>query len=1079
MNKHLLRPLLLFAGLAVYQIAFSQSIFINEFVASNSNGATDEAGQHEDWVELFNAGLTAVDIGSMHLTDDLGQPTKWKVPATNPAMTTIQPGGYLLFWLDGEPAQSVLHANFKLGAGGEDLGLYAADGSQLDALTFGPQTANVSYGRSADGSSSFQFFTTPTPLASNGGTPGGSFAQAPTVSVGGGFFSSAFALALSSATPGAQIRYTLDGSEPDGSAQFYSNPIQIAQNSTLRARTFATGYLPSPITTHSYLFDTPHDFPVVALSFKDTDFFDTLTGIYPNYTEDWKSPVHVAFFETDGMPGFSQDATAEVSGTGSAQFPQKSLKIKALANNGSGFFQHPIFPELPFEEYKNLLLRNGGQDWNVTMFRDAFVASLVSDLTDLGSIIEPPKLYLQAFRPGVAYLNGQYWGIHNLREHIKTDYIEQHFGLTETEIDLLENDGEAVAGDFDRWNDFTEFFNTHNFVNPTHYEQLAQRLDLDHFLDYNAFNIIIDNSDWPGNNLRRWRERNGSDARWRFLSFDFDFSFGLVKIEGSNILFNTGDASANSLARALDDSSIAWPNPWWTTLPFRKAMESTDFRRNFINRSADFLNVLFATDRVSSRIDDFETLYAPEMQRHFDRWSSGWNPWADNLLILRKFGNDRPAFVRQQYVDFFDEIGGEVSVQLAAQPTNGGGIHFSTLHLPADKLPWIGTYFTGVEIPVEADAAPGFVFEKWSNSALGASSATSTTLTANESLTAIFKKGSIATDTIVINEINYHSPDGGDWVELYNPNTHAVDVSGWVLEDESGSYFNLHANTTLQPGGFLVLVENEAAFTSFYPQTTNWLGSFGIGSHGFKLSNGGERISLKNANLTVIDSVRYDNKLPWPPDADGTGLSLQLIDWRLNNALPTSWQAQLPTPGLSNQVAAKQQTIDFQPIGDQFTIALPIILHATATSGLPVKFTVTSGPAIINGDILTVTGLTGPVIVRASQQGNTDWQPAVPVLRSFNVLEFQLPDSGGPVAPVVVPNPVGPTIGVRFSNNEDGLVRLSVSAVNGVEMLRKNFDLPAGTHFTQMEAVNLPKGYYFLSINATGQRQQVVAFVKG
>jgi hypothetical protein len=1075
-----MRRLWLIAGLAIGHSAFSQAIFINEFLASNSSGITDEAGQHEDWVELFNGGTTAIDLGGMYLTDDLGQHGKWKIPATDPAATTIQPGGYLLFWLDGEPAQGLLHANFKLSAGGEDLAIFSANGTQLDALTFGPQSANISYGRSVDGSANFEFFNTPTPLAPNNGTGAGYFAKAPTLSAGGGFFSAGFDLELASQTPNAIIRYTLDGSEPEANASVYTAPIPIHQNTTLRARAFAAGFLPSPVTTQTYLFDTKPTFPVVALSFNDADFFDTITGIYPNYTEDWKRPVNVEFFETDGMAGFNQAATAEVHGTGSAQFAQKSLKIKALANNGDGYFQHPIFPEQPFEEYKNLLLRNGGQDWNITMFRDAFVASLAADLTDLGGTIAPPKLYLQAFRPGVAYLNGQYWGIHNLQEHIKMDYLTQHFGLSEGEVDLLENDADAVAGDYDRWNEFVGFLNAHDFVNPAHYDQLALRLDLAHFMDYNAFNIIIDNSDWPGNNLRRWRERNSNDARWRYLSFDFDFSFGLVKIDGTSIEFNTGDASANSLARAMEANSTAWPNPWWTNLPLRKAMESPDFRRDFINRSADMLNVLFAPQRVGHRISEFEALYAPEMQRHLDRWAQGYNNWSDNVQLLRKFGEERPGFVRQQYVDFFDEIGGTATVQLAAQPLDGGGIHFSTLHLPAGKLPWSGTYFTGLEIPVEADAAPGFVFEKWLDNDLGSDKSITVTLAADRALTAIFEKGSTVKDTIVINEINYNSPNGGDWLELYNPNAHAVDISGWVLADESGGYFNLPAHTELAAGAFLVLVEDEAEFASFYPLTTNKIGSFGQGSHGFALSNGGERISLRNADLMLIDSVRYDDKLPWPPGADGTGLSLQLVDSELDNALPTSWQAQLPTPGLPNQPAIAPQTIDFGPLGDQFTFALPILLQATASSGLPVSFTVTDGPATVSGQVLTLTGLPGTVTVRASQQGNATWQAAPPVVRSFEVLELPGGNIGHPVSPpIVVPSPVGPTIGVSFANSEDGEVVLSVVATNGLVLLRRAFDLPAGPHFTELPAEDLPKGFYLVSVKAKGQRGQVVAFVKG
>jgi hypothetical protein len=1055
---------------------FSQPVFINELLASNTNGLADEAGQHDDWLELYNSSPTPVDVGGMYLTDNLGQPDKWKIPTTNPAATTIPPNGFLLFWLDGEPAQGVSHAIFKLSAGGEEIGLFAQDGSQLDAVSFGPQTANVTYGRSTDGGAGFQFFTTPTPLASNDGSNGGSFAEAPTASLEGGFYNGSISVSLTTLTP-AQVRYTLDGSEPNTNSTPYNAPINLTQNTTLRARAFAPNHLPSPVTTHTYVFDATHSMPVVALSFNPDDFFDPATGIYPNHGQDWGRQVQVEFFEEDGKRAFSQAAIAEVHGTGSASFPQKSLKIKALANNGDGYFQYPIFPDQPFEEYKNLLLRNGGQDWNVTLMRDGFVSSLASDLSDLDGILAQPKLHLQAFRPGVAYLNGQYWGIHNLQEQMKADYVAQHFDLKADEFDLIENDAEVVAGDMERWEDFVDFLNTHNFVNVEHYKQLQIHLDLPHFMDYAAFNIISDNADWPGNNLRRWRERNGNDARWRFLSFDFDLSFGLLKIDGSNLLFNTGDASANSLARALDASSNNWPNPWWTTLPLRKAMESPDFRHAFINRSADFLNVLFAPERVDSRMDEFEAMYAPEIQRHFDRWSQGWNPWSDNLLIMRRFGAERPTFVRQHFVDFFDEITGTASVNLSAQPANGGGISISTIDLPPDKLPWSGTYFMGVEIPISADPAPGFVFKKWSDASTEA--VKSLNLVGDVAITAIFEKGSTATNAIVINEINYNSPDGGDWLELFNPNDHAVDISGWVLEDEGGSYFNLPDNTVLEAGGHLVLVENMEEFSAFNPQVGNALGSFGDCGHGFKLNNGGELISLKNADLVLIDSVRYDDELPWPSDADDLGLSLQLIGWELDNALPASWVAQLPTPGQPNQVALNAQTIDFKPIGDQLTIALPIVLQATATSGLPVSFTVMDGPATVAGNILTLTGLSGIVTVGASQQGSGDWQPAPPVTQSFEV-RLPLGDDGGSFFPCIVPNPIRGTLGVHFKNEVDSSdVDLAVTTVNGVVLLRKKLEaVMAGNHFFSLDASGWPGGFYFLTIRAKDQRQVVVPFVK-
>ncbi len=989
MRALILCSLILICFSVTNQTAFSQQIFINEFLASNSGALTDEAGEFDDWVELYNPGPDPVNIAGMYVTDDLNQPTQWRIPDTAPAQTTIAPGGFLLLWFDKQMSQGPLHVNAKLSADGEDIAIFAADGLTLiDGLAFGPQTANISYGRVPDGGADFQFFTQPTPNAPNDPSTGGFFTEKPIASVESGFFNFSFQVELSTATAGAEIRYTLDGSVPTGLSQVYSAPLPISQTTTLRARAFAANMLPGSTMTNTYLFDTPHTFPVVAISFDEADFFDSLTGIYPNYLEEWERPVQVELFEDNGKPVMEQEAVAKIHGTGSAQFAQKSLRFKAKADGGSGSFKYPIFPDMEYEEYKTFILRNSGQDWNTTMFRDAFASSLVDDLSDVGAMIEKPRLHLQGFRPSVAYLNGKYWGIYNMREHMSKTYIEQHFGLKDSEIDLLDNDNDAKAGDYDRWNFFTQYLSANHFKDDDQLQELAKFLDLPHFLDYNLFNIIIDNSDWPGNNYRRWRERK-NDARWQFLTFDLDLSFGLLVHEENGLGWNTGDASANSLARALDSTAVLWPNPYWTTLPLRRAMENPSFRRDFINRAADFLNVLFKEERVSQRVDEFVELYQPEMQRHFDRWQQGWNPWAANLQILRKFLNERPQYVRQQLTDYFDEITGTANVIIEINPPQAGRISFSTIQLDGSHSPWEGEYFTGVDIPVKAEPMPGYVFVGWSDDALGDAPSGAVNFSGDEKLVAYFLPGSSSEDPIVINEINYNSSssmNSGDWVELFNPNDHGVDISGWTFEDE-GSFFVMPGGTVMPAGSFLVLVEDAVKFSSIYPNTVNVLGDFGEGDRGFKLSNSNELIQLKNAALVVIDSVHYRDKAPWPKEADGTGSTLQLIRWELDNALPESWKADIPTPGLPNVAPQQSQTIDFPAIGNKFTNSPPFTITATASSGLPVNFFVVSGPATLDGDMVTVYGSEGIVTIGVQQQGNNNWLPAPVVYQSFRVIK--------------------------------------------------------------------------------------------
>jgi hypothetical protein len=146
------------------------TIFINEWMADNTQSLADPAdGNFEDWFELYNPGTNAVDVGGYYLTDNLTNKTKFLIPANGHYV--VAPGGYLLVWADDEANQNNtnrtdLHAAFALSKSGEALGLFAADGTQIDAITFGAQTTDVSQGRFPDGASAIYSMPS-TPRAAN------------------------------------------------------------------------------------------------------------------------------------------------------------------------------------------------------------------------------------------------------------------------------------------------------------------------------------------------------------------------------------------------------------------------------------------------------------------------------------------------------------------------------------------------------------------------------------------------------------------------------------------------------------------------------------------------------------------------------------------------------------------------------------------------------------------------------------------------------------------------------------------------------------------------------------------------
>jgi hypothetical protein len=161
------------APLATYAYAVdyvAPPLYINEFMAANATAYEDPGspGDFDDWVEIYNAGPSTIDMGGMFLTDDLTDPTKWQVPAG----VSVPSGGYLILWADEDGSQGVTHMNFKLSAGGEQIGLFdrgTAGTMPIDTLSFGAQATDVSMGRLPDGASAWEFFARCTPGGSNGG----------------------------------------------------------------------------------------------------------------------------------------------------------------------------------------------------------------------------------------------------------------------------------------------------------------------------------------------------------------------------------------------------------------------------------------------------------------------------------------------------------------------------------------------------------------------------------------------------------------------------------------------------------------------------------------------------------------------------------------------------------------------------------------------------------------------------------------------------------------------------------------------------------------------------------------------
>lgn len=785
-----------------------------------------------------------------------------------------------------------LHTDFSLN---EDETVILADetGNILDQIAPGYIPLDESFGRQPDGSDTLVFFATSTPGNSNNeATAATDFAAPPDFFIEGGTFDNPVNLSFVNIPAGATIYYTIDGSEPnpDSTDTFeYVSPVSIDTTTVIRARTYQPGYLPSKIVSNTYLISENHTLPVICLTTDPFNLWDYEEGIYvkgpyagssfpylnANFWQDWERPVQVELYEPDGSLGFKLDGGLKIFGYFSRAHDQKSLAIFARKKYGSETIPYKFFPDKPFTEYKNIVLRNSGGDWMKSMMRDGLMQSLLKD----------SGLAYQSYRPAVVYLNGVYWGIQNLRQKINEHFFAQTFGADPDNIDFLEENRQVLYGTIDAYNQFIDFVESHDLSLPDNYEQISSMMDIDNYLSYQAAEILFCNTDWPGRNVKYWRERN-PEAKWRWQIFDLDLGLGL-----------TNGADHNTLAFALEENGPFYPNPDWSTLLFRKLVQNEEFVKKLVNRFADFMNSFLDPVYLEAKIDSNFTYLANEMERQFTRWNGDYDLWLNNeKLVMKYFARDRKnnmtEFIKQQF-----NIPGTFRLNLTILPKEGGAVKVNSLAI--NEQQWQGDYFMNIPITLTAQANPGYNFAGWTGAVESDSISIHLNSISDLDISANFVQGIPDLSNLVINEINYCSSetfDPNDWIEIYNPLDSAVYLEGWHLKDDNNSHDFVFPPIYLAAKHYLVVCRDVNAFNAVFSDVQKVIGNLDFG-----FNKAGDMVRLYH-HTSLIDSVFFSPLSPWPTEPNGNGPSLALKNPLLDNSLAESWAASLEhgTPGAKN-----------------------------------------------------------------------------------------------------------------------------------------------------------------------------------
>lgn len=711
----------------------ARQVVINEFMASNASTlAESDFGEFADWVELHNAGAAPVDLAGWTLTDNLARPAKWSFPAG----TTIGSGQFLLVWADSRATG--LHTSFSLDREGEAIGLFDASGAPRDTLAYGTQATDVSMGRDPASPTAFVFFPTPTPGRANGPGVAGLLA-APSIDPPAGLHASAPTVRLDS-PDGAVLRYTVDGSEPTPTSAVYAAPIPLTGTTVVRARAFREGWQASPTTTASYLVNEFPTLPVISLSTDPANFFDDRIGIYVvgtngipgycrttphNWNQDWERPIHVEFFETDGSLAFAQDAGVKIFGGCTRIYAQKSLALYARSEYGPSRFEYKVFADVDLESFNNLVLRSSAQDWWRTMFRDGLIQTLIR----AGMAIET-----QAYRPSLVFLNGQYWGIHNIREKLNEHYFADHFDLPLDGLEIVQNDKDPIEGSSAHFDRILVYLRSTDMTRPESLDPVADWIDLDAYVDYVTAEIYSANADWPGNNLKLWRPLTET-GKWRWVIYDMDMGFG------GNAASLT---SSNTLVHATTPNGTLWSNPPWSTFVLRTMLTNPRFRNRFVQRFAAHMNTTFEPAHVNRVIDSLRANIAAEIPRHKQRWpqSISFSPtWDDAIAIVREFARNRASHVRGHFNTYFG-LPGSAALHLDVTPPGSGEVLTAGVPMPTPNA----IFFQAVPLDLEAVPRPGYHFVGWQGASTSNERATTVTLTGETTITAVFAPGTTSID---------------------------------------------------------------------------------------------------------------------------------------------------------------------------------------------------------------------------------------------------------------------------------------------------------------------------------------------
>ena len=473
-----------------------------------------------------------------------------------------------------------------------------------------------------------------------------------------GFYNKEFSLKIKG-PKGYNIYYSLDNSDPDETSNLYKTPILIKDVSnnpnyySIKDHISSLDvYYPSqlvdkcqvlkviginpktgnktPISHLNYFVGYQNkngyeNMPVISLNINDNDLYDYDKGIYvtgriydesehtgypetypANYHQkgkEWERKANFKYFDSSKNIALEQNIGVRIHGGWSRAFNQKSFNLYARKEySDTSTFGYKFFDNI---NAHSLMLRSGG-------YRDTFATKIRDSLNQDFSVNE--SFDVQRSFPTIVFLNGEYWGIYNLQERFSDNYVNEHHNIKKSNVLIIKNDeiDEGDESDYHLYEELIEFFQLGDFSIEEQYEAAKAYIDMEEFASYMSTQLYVNNIDWPGNNVRVYKDVGETNSKWHFMMYDTDDSMNMLtyKCGPDNDPFiksthwKSGPLETDCLLGLMLSKLIA--NPTFNIL----------FRNTFIRIGSEN----YAPNKVNEYLESKSTLLASPMVKNYQRF---------------------------------------------------------------------------------------------------------------------------------------------------------------------------------------------------------------------------------------------------------------------------------------------------------------------------------------------------------------------------------------------------------------------------------------------------------------------------